>query len=141
MDVDDLKRSLIGWIALLVGMLLAALTWKGFVLVGGAVATYYAYDSVRRSFSHNNNDWHLALPVGIAKIVLSEIYVIHWLQILNPSGETVSERLENRFSSAIMIGIITALFTRLINGEEVLARRSGSRTENRTPLNKTIDTF
>jgi len=141
MDANDLKKSLIGWVALLGGILLALFAWNGFFFVGVAVAAYYAYDAVRRSFSHNNNDWHLALPVGIAKVVLSEIYAVHWLQMFSPRGETAGEKLENRFSAAMTIGLLTVLFTKLINGEEVLARRSDNGSKNRTQMNKAIDTF
>jgi hypothetical protein len=141
MDADDLKKSLIGWVALFGGIFLAVFTWNGFFFVGASIAAYYAYDAVRRSFSHNNNDWHLALPVGIAKVVLSEIYAVHWLQMLSPLGETAEERLENRFSAAMTIGLLTVLFTKLINGEEVLARRTDNGFKNRAQLNKAIDTF
>lgn len=77
MDANDLKKSFIGWATLFVAILLAVLLWKGIFFIGAAMAVYFAYDAIRRSFLHNNNDWLLALPVGIAKVVLSAIYTAY----------------------------------------------------------------
>lgn len=126
MDANDLKKSFIGWAALWGSILLAVFTWQWVFFVGAAVAAYYAYDAVRRSFTHNNNDWFLALPVGIGKVLLSFIYAVNWLQMFSPSGKTAAERLENRLVAMMNIGWLTLLFAKLVNGEEVLARRSNN---------------
>lgn len=124
MDANDLMLSFAGWLALVAGIFLGLfLEWRWLSYVGAAVAAYYAYDAIRRAHLFNNRDLRLSLPVGIAKVVLSFIYVASWIEAIGPGGKTVAQQRQSRATAMIIIGLLSLLFVKLVNGEEVLARR------------------
>lgn len=127
MDIDDLMLSFVGWLAWVVSIVLGMMmNWRWLAYVGAAIAIYFAYDAIRRAFVHNLGDWRLALPVGISKIVLSFIYTATWLEALSPGGKTATQRRENRQTALLIIGLLTLLFIKLVNGDEVKERRGTS---------------
>lgn len=125
MDADDLMLSFLGWIALVAGIFLGMfMDWPWLGKAGAIAAAYFAYDAIRRAHLHNNGNWHQSVPVGIGKVLLSFIYTTTWLEALSPSGKTVAQRRESRVTAMILIGLLTLLISKLVNGEAVLARRS-----------------
>lgn len=129
MDKNDLMLSFLGWMALVAGIFLGMfLGWRWLSYVGAIVAGYFAYDTIRRSFQHNNHDWRLGLPVGIGKVLLSCIYIAAWLEVLGPGGKSVAQRRENRATAMIIIGLLSLLFAKLVNGAKVLDRRAEALT-------------
>lgn len=129
MDANDLMLSFFGWMALVGGIFLGMfLNWPWLSYVGAWIAAYFAYDAINRAHLHNNGVWSLSLPVGIAKVVLSFIYIASWVEVLGPGGRAVAQRRENRATAMIVIGLLTLLFTKLVNGEDVLARRGQAST-------------
>lgn len=125
MDANDLMLSFLGWMALVGGIFLGMfLDWPWLSYIGALTAAYFAYDAIQRAHLHNNGVLGMSLPVGIAKVVLSFIYIASWVEVLGPGGRTVAQRRENRATAMIVIGLLTLLFTKLVNGEDVLAKRS-----------------
>lgn len=125
MDKNDLLLSFAGWISLVAGILLGLFLNMGWLAYVGAIAAiYFAFDSIRRAFAHNHNDWKLALPVGIGKILLSFVYTLYGLDVLFPNGKTVAQQNQTRATAMIVLGLLSALFVKLVNGETVLARRN-----------------
>ncbi|MFH1494738.1 MAG: hypothetical protein ABIG70_08075 [Pseudomonadota bacterium] len=125
MDRNDLMLSFAGWVSLTAGFLLGLfLNMEWLPYVGAIAALYFIVESVRRAFVHNHNDWKLALPVGVGKVLLSFIYTLYGIDVLSPGGKTVAHRHETRATAMIIIGLLSALFVKLVNGEAVLARRS-----------------
>lgn len=124
MDSNDLMLSFAGWLSLIAGFLLGlflSMEWVSYI--GATAAFYFTVETIRRAFVHNRNDWTLALPVGIGKVLLSFIYTLYGIEALFPSGKTVAQRHESRATAMIVIGLLSALFFKLVNGEAVLARR------------------
>jgi len=125
MDKNDLMLSFLGWMALVAGIFLGVvLEWGVLAFIGAIGASYFAYESVRHSFVHNNQDWRVGLPVGIGKVMLSCIYIAAWMEVLTPGGKTVSQRNASRATAMIIIGLLSLLFAKLVNGPDVLARRA-----------------
>lgn len=124
-DADDLMASFIGWVAWIVCIILSLfLEWRWLMYVGHCVAIYFAYESARRAHLFNNGIWRLSLPVGIAKVMLSFIYIVTWMEALEPGGKTAAQKQENRIFALMIVGLLTLLFTKLVNGEAVMARRN-----------------
>lgn len=124
MDRNDLVLSFAGWISLGAGFLLGLFLNMGWLSYIGAIATvYFIFETIRRAFVHNHNDWKLALPVGIGKVLLSFIYTLYGIDTLFPGGKSVAQRHETRVTAMLILGLLSALFVKLVNGESVLARR------------------
>lgn len=125
MDTNDLVLSFVGWITLVFSIFLGmSLGWPWLNYFGAVIAAYFIFETIRRAFLHNNNDWRLALPVGVGKILLSFIYTATWVQALGPGGKNATQRRENRAMAFLAIGLLTLLLNKLINGEAVLERRN-----------------
>lgn len=128
-DTSDLLLSFLGWVALVVFILIGKfLEWRWLSYVGAVVAVYFAYDAIRRAHQFNERDWRLSLPVGIGKVVLSFIYVVTWIEAIGPGGKTAAQQRQNRATALMIIGLLSLLFVKLVNGEEVLARRGEAPT-------------
>jgi len=56
--------------------------------------------------------------------MLSCIYIAAWMEVLMPGGKTVSQRNASRATAMIIIGLLSLLFAKLVNGPDVLARRA-----------------
>lgn len=124
MDANDLMLSFVGWLALVASIFLGMFfEWRWLSYAGSVVAAYFAYDTIRRAHQFNNRNWRLSLPVGIGKVVLSFIYVAIWLEAIGPGGKSAVQQRQNRATAFIIIGMLSLLFVKLVNGEEVLARR------------------
>lgn len=124
MDRNDLMLSFAGWASLAAGFLLGLFLNMGWLsYIGVIAAIYFIFETIRRAFIHNRNDWTLALPVGIGKVLLSFIYTLYGIEVFFPSGKTVAQHHESRVTAMIVIGLLSTLFVKLVNGESVLARR------------------
>ncbi len=79
--------------------------------------------SVWLTLRYNRWQWLLALPVLVAKIILSFIYVVSWMDILNANGKNDSQKNDSRGTAMIVVGLLSLLVIRLVNGPAVYEAR------------------
>lgn len=123
MNEGDLFMSFSGWIVMLASALIAfVLHWDWVFYVGCVIAAMIVVRTTYMAYLYNMKNLSYAIPVGLAKILLGLVYVLTWLQAIDPGGKTASERRENRITAFIIIGLITPLLYKLVNGREVYAK-------------------
>jgi len=126
MDMNDLLLTFLGWVILALSLYLAALlNWEWVAYSGAVIAIGFAGYTVYRAFVHNGQAI-IAIPVGIAKVLLSFLYVVSWVQLFYPGGGSSRSRNQDRASALIVISLLSILFTKLINGYEVSQIRLAS---------------
>jgi hypothetical protein len=61
--------------------------------------------------------------VLVAKIILSFVYVVSWMDILNANGKDDSQKSDSRSTAMIVVGLLSLLVMRLVNGPAVYEAR------------------
>lgn len=123
MDLSDLFISFSGWIIMLLSVFVSALLeWDWVFKVGCVMSVLIAFYTAYKAYTYNMNNLYYAIPVGVAKILLGFLYAITWIDAVNPSGKTASQRTYNRRTSFIIIGLITPVLYKLVNGRNVYAK-------------------
>jgi len=122
-DKWDLGLAFTPWALFFVGYQLAirgqeVLAYLVFFLTAGA----WLY-SVWLTLRYNRWQWLLALPVLVAKIILSFVYVVSWMDILNANGKDDSQKSDSRSTAMIVVGLLSLLVMRLVNGPAVYEAR------------------
>ena len=123
MDSSDLFISFSGWIIMIFGVFASALLeWEWVFKVSCAVSAAIAFYTAYKAYTYNMKNLYHAIPVGLGKILLGFLYVITWIDAINPSGKTASQRTHNRRTAFIIIGLITPVLYKLVNGHDVYAK-------------------
>ena len=122
-DKWDLGLAFAPWALFFMGYQLAirgqeVLAYLVFFLTAGA----WLY-SVWLTLQYNRWQWLLALPVLVAKIILSFVYVVSWMDILNANGKDDSQKSDSRSTAMIVVGLLSLLVMRLVNGPAVYEAR------------------
>lgn len=120
MDTNDLFESFSGWIVIIISALLAMfLQWSWVIKVGCAVAGGLVIYTTYTAYNYNMKNLAHAIPIGLAKVLLGLLYVLTWLQAIDPGGQSASEKRRNRSEAFVIIGILTPVLYKLVNGYDV----------------------
>lgn len=120
MNDSDLFISFSGWGTLAItGFLAMYLDFLILFLIGIFVALGVMFYTTYMAYKYNMGNWYHAIPVGLAKILLSFVYALKVLEIIYPNGKSVSQKRYNRGEAIVIVGILTPILHSLINGEEV----------------------
>lgn len=120
MDNSDLYKSFTGWAILIFCFIAYIYINNNLLIYFGIVSSILAiaYSSYI-TYIYNQRKLLLAIPVGIAKVLLGFFYIFNWISAIFPAGQSNAQRNRNRATAFIIIGLMTALMHKLINGEEV----------------------
>lgn len=120
MNDSDLFISFSGWVTLVIaGILGMYLQFPILFFIGLAAALGVMLYTVYMAYKYNMKNWYHAIPVGLAKVLLSFVYILKVLNVLFPDGKSVSEKRYNRGEALVIVGVLTPLLYSLINGEDV----------------------
>ena len=120
MNNKDLLISFSGWLVILgSGLLALFLNWNWLFYLGCSIALAITVYSLFLAYQYNMNNLKYAIPIGLAKMLLGLLYVLTWVQVINPGGNSVARRRESRRESMIIIALITPLIYKLVNGIEI----------------------
>ena len=104
------------------GFIAMFMKWNWIFIVGCVITSVIAFYTIYMAYSYNMKNLYHAVPIGLAKILLGLLYVITWLEAISPGGKTASQRRENRTTAFIIIGLMTPILYKLVNGHDVYAR-------------------
>jgi len=120
LNQKDMFISFSGWISVIIGGFFALyLEWHFMMYIGLIIAAIVAVYSTYLAFVFNGRDFAVAIPIGIAKLLLGLVYVINVAKFIDPDRKNASQRRESRINAMIVIALLTPLLGILINGEEV----------------------
>ena len=120
MNKKDLYFSFIPYPIVIGSTFLALITSWAWIWKVGLVATFVVVFMVfRKSFKFNNR-FMPAFATATAKLFFSWIFLLKLLDFFSPVGNTSRERNVNAAKALLMLGFMSFLVPRLINGDRVL---------------------
>ena len=111
------------------------LEWQWLIFIGGALALGITFYSCYLAYLYNQRNLYVAIPVALGKFVLGGLFVLTWIEILYPNGQTVSRRREQRTTALLFLGLLTPLIYLLVNGESVYLRKGWEWTDREDVIN------
>ena len=115
-DKEDLFLSFSAWIAIVVGYIIGGfLEWDWVISLGYLVSISIIIYNAKQTYIYNNNNINYAIPIGIAKTLLSLLFLVTLINAV-PSDK----RTFRGDSIALAIaGLFSVLLYKLINSEEI----------------------
>ncbi len=122
-DKLDLGFAFAPWALIFVGYQLVIRGQEVIAYLVFLLAIFAELYSIWLTFRYNKWQWLLALPVLISKTILSFVYVLSWVDILDANGKNISQKRYNRSTAMIVVGLLSLLIMRLVNGPDVYSAK------------------
>lgn len=87
-------------------------------IIGGGVALLLTFKLLKDTYLDNNRNVKFTLLAFFTKIPLAIIWILNFINMLNPSGKTAQQRSSSRGISMVILAILTPILIALVVEKE-----------------------
>jgi len=84
------------------------------LIIGGSVAIILTFKLLKDTYIDNNSNIKFTFLAFFTKMPLAVIWVLNFINMLNPSGKTARQRSSGRQSSMVILAILTSILAALV---------------------------
>lgn len=88
------------------------------LIIGGGVALILTFKLLKDTYLDNNSSIKFTFLAFFTKMPLAVIWVLNFINMLNPSGKTARQRSSSRQTSMVILAILTPILAALVVEKE-----------------------